>query len=266
MVGDIVSTDKSSGWVKVSDLGVRFPNKNGAVVALHSINLELQRGEFGIVIGPSGCGKSTLLHILAGINDHYEGQALHAGVPPKEMTHKTALILQDYGLFPWKTVWDNVALGLRIRKYDKVERTNEVNRVLQQLGIAHLHDRYPRELSGGQRQRVAIARALALKPDLLLMDEPFSALDALTREELHDVVLQLWQEQGMTILLVTHNIEEAAYLGQRIFVMSPSPGTIIDTVVNISAGSQTFRGQREYYDLCHRLRTSLKKETDDIEV
>lgn len=239
---------------------MEYEGQADKVVAIDSTSLHINKGEIGVLIGPSGCGKSTLLHILAGVKRDYHGQVLHASGSAQEAHKKTALILQDYGLFPWKTVQENVALGLRIRKFSKEIISEKVDQVLQQIGIIHLKNRYPRELSGGQRQRVAIARSLALEPDLLLMDEPFSALDALTREELQDLVINLWQQRQMSVLLVTHSIEEAAYLGQRIFVMSHSPGRIIKTVENPLAGDAALRGKPEFYELCTLLRSHLKRE------
>jgi taurine transport system ATP-binding protein len=243
--------------VMVRDVSVEYLHKGKIVKAVQSVNLTLHQGEIGVIIGPSGCGKSTLLHVLAGLNRNYRGEVrINSGFNHGEVD--TAIILQDYGLFPWKTVWENVALGLKIREYPKeriMERTEEI---LVQMGMLQFSRRYPSQLSGGQRQRVAIARALALKPQLLLMDEPFSALDALTREELQELLLSIWQDSGMGILLVTHNIEEAVYLGKRIFVMSPSPGTIIHEVVNPLAGDRNSRGKREFYELCSSLRSMLK--------
>jgi taurine transport system ATP-binding protein len=241
--------------VMVRDVSVEYLHKGKIVKAVQSVNLTLHQGEIGVIIGPSGCGKSTLLHVLAGLNRNYRGEVrINSGFNHGEVD--TAIILQDYGLFPWKTVWENVALGLKIRKYPRImERTKEI---LVQMGMLQLSMRYPSQLSGGQRQRVAIARALALKPQLLLMDEPFSALDALTREELQELLLGIWQDSGMGILLVTHNIEEAVFLGKRIFIMSPSPGTIIHEVVNPLAGDRNSRGKREFYELCSSLRSMLK--------
>ncbi len=258
----MLQINQSKPLIEVNDLSVKYASQQGTVTAIDAVNLQLHRGEIGVLIGPSGCGKSTLLHILAGIKQDYIGQLLYTGMPTDKADLNTALILQDYGLFPWKTVRENIGLGLSIRNKSKSEIAKAIEQVAQQLGISHLMERYPKALSGGQRQRVAIARALALKPDLLLMDEPFSALDALTREELQDLVIALWKEEQMSVLLVTHSIEEAAYLGQQIYVMSPSPGQIIASVRNDYAGEPSFRGKPEFYQLCHELRSYLKKERE----
>lgn len=248
----------SKNFIEVNSLQVEYTQQSNRVTALQSVNLTLEQGKIGVLIGPSGSGKSTLLHVLAGMNSYYAGQVSINSKPPSITSMSTALILQDYGLLPWKNVWSNVALGLDIRKVDPAMISEKVEAILKSLGLANLAYRYPAQLSGGQRQRVAIARALALKPELLLMDEPFSSLDALTREELQELLLELWQDSNMTILLVTHGIEEAAFLGQKIFAMSSLPGRIIGTVDNHLAGDINTRGKSEYYELCSHLRSLLR--------
>ncbi|MFZ7103657.1 MAG: ABC transporter ATP-binding protein [Peptococcaceae bacterium] len=245
-------------YLEVKSLQVEYLQQDNSFIALQSADLTLEKGKIGVLIGPSGSGKSTLLHVLAGLKNEFGGQVLVKGGPASVTNKGTALILQDYGLLPWKTVWHNTALGLEIRKFNSGDIRNHVEKILNKLGILALAGRYPVQLSGGQRQRVAIARALALEPELLLMDEPFSSLDALTREELQDLLLQIWQETRMTILLVTHGIEEAVFLGQKIFVMSSAPGRIIKTVDNKLAGDINSRGKQEYYELCSRLRSLLR--------
>ena len=165
-----------------------------------------------------------------------------------------ALILQDYGLLPWKTVWQNVALGLQIRGTPVSEQRRLVGELLYRLGIAELGNRYSKQLSGGQRQRVAIARSLALNPELLLMDEPFSSLDALTREELQDTLLQVWRRTSLTIVLVTHSIEEAVFLGRKVLVLSPRPGRLLAEIENHNAGDADFRSRPEFHRRCNQIR------------
>lgn len=164
----------------------------------------------------------------------------------------TALIMQDYGLLPWKTVFQNAALGLQIRRLP----TEAAKQALDEVGIAHLASRWPNQLSGGQRQRVAIARALALSPDLLLMDEPFSALDALTREEMQDLLLKIWQRHQTSMVLVTHSIPEAVYIGRQILVLSPGPGRVIGYFRNSAVGD---RKSKEFYEMVNAVRTALEK-------
>ena len=182
-------------FLSIKSLKVDYEQKGEIVTALDSVNLSLPRGKRGVIIGPSGCGKSTLITVLAGLNSNYSGDVQINGKPPV-VGGETALILQDFGLLPWKTVWDNVVLGLKLRKKTTAEINIAVETVLKKLGLSSLAKRYPAQLSGGQRQRVAIARALVLEPRLLLMDEPFSSLDALTREEIQDFLLKIWEEPG----------------------------------------------------------------------
>ncbi|AQS58131.1 ABC transporter ATP-binding protein [Desulforamulus ferrireducens] len=247
-----------ANYLSVKDLQVAYLQKGKTIKALDAVDLSLSQGKTGVIIGPSGCGKSTLFNVLAGLNQDYVGQVLIDGKVPQG-GGETALILQDYGLLPWKTVWDNVVLGLQLRGKATPEMQGQVERVLDKLGLLSLAKRYPAQLSGGQRQRVAIARALVLEPKLLLMDEPFSSLDALTREEIQDFLLEIWQETKLTILLITHNIEEAVFLGQQIFVMSPGPGRVIQVVTNEMAGDHELRGKLPFLEMCSSLRSLLHR-------
>jgi len=244
-------------YLSIKALQVSYVQNSQSTPALKDFTLSLPRGSIGVLIGPSGCGKSTLLSILANLNQNYQGTVLIDGQTPKE-SDATALILQEYGLLPWKSVWDNVKLGLQIRGLAKQEAVLRTEQILKRLGLFDLSKRYPVQLSGGQRQRVAIARSLVLGPELLLMDEPFSSLDALTREEMQDFLLQLWQETSLTILLITHNIEEAVFLGHKIFVMSKCPGTIIKEYANPLTGDYSARGKLEFLELANSLRLSLR--------
>lgn len=247
-------------YLDIQSLQVDFGQKNKSHNVLNNVNLQLPQGKIGVLIGPSGCGKSTLLNVLANLNQDYRGQVSINGQPP--LVHRgIALILQDYGLLPWKNVWNNIQLGLEIRKIPKDESRARNEAILKKMGIADLKKRYPVQLSGGQKQRVAIARSLVLEPELLLMDEPFSSLDALNREEMQDILMQIWQETNLTILLITHSIEEAVFLGQKIFVMSACPGTIIKTFDNPIAGDYSSRGKVEFLDMCNTLRSYLRKES-----
>ena len=244
-------------YLSIEALQVGYGQNNQYTPALRDCSLSLPFGSIGVLIGPSGCGKSTLLNVLAGLNRNYRGTVLINGKSPQEST-ATALILQEYGLLPWKTVGDNIRLGLQIRGCSKPETIKKTEKILTRLGLFNLNKRYPVQLSGGQRQRVAIARSLVLEPELLLMDEPFSSLDALTREEMQDFLLHLWQETNLTILLITHNIEEAVFLGQKIFVMSACPGTIIKEYTNPLAGDYSARGKMEFLELANSLRAGLR--------
>jgi NitT/TauT family transport system ATP-binding protein len=248
----------NNDYLSIKSLKVEYMQNGQAFSALDSVDLSLPQGKTGVIIGPSGCGKSTLLNVLAGLNPRYSGEVLIEGRPPAG-GGKTALILQDYGLLPWKTVWDNVILGMQLRKKTPRETKTAAEAVLDKLGLLPLARRYPAQLSGGQRQRVAIARALILDLKLLLMDEPFSSLDALTREDIQDFLLKIWEETKLTILLITHNIEEAVFLGQKIFIMSPCPGKIEQEVDNKMAGDYNLRGRVQFLEMCSFLRSFLHR-------
>jgi len=226
--------------------------------ALSAINLNVKKGESWALIGPSGCGKSSLLFLIAGLLFPQKGMVEVLGQAVTRPREDVALILQDYGLFPWKNVRDNIALGLKLRGYAKKYQNEKVNSLLETMGLAEFGSKYPSQLSGGQQQRVAVARALALQPALLLMDEPFSALDALTRESLQEMLLDIWLQQKMTLVFVTHNIEEAVFLGEYIAIFSPRPGTIKKIVANKGMGSKNYRATTEYYRRCSEVRKILE--------
>lgn len=224
---------------------------------LHDINMRVEKGEICSVIGPSGCGKSTLLKIIAGLLHDYDGTAMIDGVPVDPKRQRVGFMPQNYGLLPWKTVRENVELGGRIR-HERV-RENETASMMQRLGIDTFGERYPKELSGGQQQRVGLARAFLLRPDVLLMDEPFSALDAITREEMQEVFLSLWHEQHVTTVLVTHYVEEALYLGQRIVILADAPGRIAEVLDNPLFGCIDQRNKVEFFRMSCYLREQIKK-------
>jgi len=236
----------------------------------------VEAGEAWAVIGPSGCGKTTLLYLLAGLRQPTEGRSAErpysiriAGEPLVRPRPTTGLILQDYGLLPWATVRENAGLGLRLREFygpdGRHAPANEVvgiiaervNLWLERLGIAFITDKYPGQISGGQRQRTAIARTLVLRPDLLLMDEPFASLDAPTREDLQNLTVELQREQKLTTVIVTHNIEDAAFLGERILVLAHPPHREPVVVENPMAGQAGYRSQSAFLDKCNELRRLL---------
>jgi len=246
--------------VLVEDLSVTYRQTNASIQALNGVTFSVKGGETCAIIGPSGCGKTTLLYVLAGLRTGFSGRVLINGKPVQPQRRETALILQDYGLLPWKTVWQNVILGPQLRGLAVPETFNKCEAILRQLGLADLRHLFPGQLSGGQRQRVAIARALAIEPDLLLMDEPFSSLDALTREMLQDNLLAVWKQKRITVVIVTHSIEEAVYLGQKIIVLSPRPARVIGQVDNPAVGSPARRKQAGFHHVCSRLREMLQVE------
>ena len=202
----------------------KTPGKD--VVALKDINLEIKQGEFVCLLGPSGCGKSTLLNAVAGFALPSDGEITVDGKRITGPGPDRGMVFQEYALFPWMTITQNIAFGLEVQKKSKTEIDLTVNQLLELLHLTDFRDRFTKDLSGGMRQRVAIARVLALDSPIMLMDEPFGALDALTRRNLQDELLRIWEKLGKTIIFVTHSIEESIYLADRIVVMTYRPGTV----------------------------------------
>ena len=236
---------------------------NGLMInALHDIDLAFAPGDRWAVIGPSGSGKTSLLLLLAGLLFPTSGRVFYHNIPVCGPVSGVSLILQDYGLFSWKTVLDNAMLGLVIKKAATPADRQKVLHLLGMLGIADQLPKYPAQLSGGQRQRVAIARALATAPKCLLMDEPFSALDAITREHLQEALLVLWKSYHFTMILVTHSIEEAVFLGNKIAVLSPGPGQLLKVVTNNRMEDGPDRNSAHFYRQCSLVRTCLEGGTD----
>ena len=227
--------------------------------ALQHLNLQVESGQSLAIIGPSGCGKSSMLRLAAGLIHPNGGRVLVDGAPIEKPRKQTALILQNFGLLPWKTVYVNAELGLRIQKAPASQRKERTLEALQRVGLQDFAKSYPAQLSGGMQQRLAIARALACDIDTLLMDEPLSALDALLREEMQDTLLSLWKEKRYTQLLVTHSIEEAVYLGQHIMVMAPQPGRIVAHINNAHKADTDYRNTNEFFAQCKAVRAALER-------
>lgn len=203
-----------------------FSSGQREVIALKGITLAINNGEFVSILGPSGCGKSTLLNAIAGFSLPTSGRLVANGVEVTQPGPDRGMVFQEYALFPWMTVADNISFGLKIKKLPKQEIRERVDTLLAKLQLLDFRDRFPKDLSGGMKQRVAIARVLALDPPMMLMDEPFGALDALTRRNLQDELLRIWMEFRKTVIFVTHSIEESIYLADRVVVMTYRPGTI----------------------------------------
>jgi ABC-type nitrate/sulfonate/bicarbonate transport system ATPase subunit len=212
--------------LQISRVSKRFELAGDTIEALSPIELAIARGEFVCLIGASGCGKSTLLRIIAGFETASAGEVLVAGKPVAGPGPDRGMVFQDYGLFPWMTVRQNIGFGPTQRGLPRPEVRDIAQRYAGMVGLARFADRYPHQLSGGMKQRVAIARVLANEADVLLMDEPFGALDALTRTKLQEELLEIWQRTRTTIVFVTHSVEEAVLLGDRVIVMSAAPGRI----------------------------------------
>jgi len=195
-------------------------------VSLSDINLTIEDGEFLSILGPSGCGKSTLLEILAGLQEPSAGEIIFDGQELKGTSRKRGVVFQDPSLYPWRTVSQNVELGLEIRGADKKQRKVSVQKYLDMVGLSGFEHKYPHHLSGGMKQRAGLARALANHPEVLLMDEPFGAVDHLTRLQLQDDLLHIWEAEKKTVVFITHDVSEAVFLGDRVVLLSPRPGRI----------------------------------------
>lgn len=250
--------------IRLESLTYTYPNQ---LSIFERFDWQARRGEAWAVLGPSGCGKTTLLYLLAGLHTPTSGRVLIDGQPLERPRPHTGLILQDYGLLPWATVRQNAELGLRVRTFygpDGKHAPQDFRPVvdldpwLARLGLAEFQKQYPGQISGGQRQRTAIARTLALQPDLLLMDEPFSSLDAPTRQSLQKLMLELWVEQELTLVIVTHAIEEAAMLGKQILVLGLPPNRQPVIVDNPQAGEAGYRQSAAYQATCQALRENME--------
>ncbi|GII92537.1 ABC transporter ATP-binding protein [Sinosporangium siamense] len=229
--------------------------------ALHDIHLDVRTGEFLTLVGPSGCGKSTLLDLLAGLTAPTHGEILLDGVPIEGPGLDRGIVFQQYALFPWRTALANVEFGLEAKDTKKRERRERARHFLDLVGLSGFAERYPHELSGGMRQRVAIARSLAFDPDVLLMDEPFAALDAQTRETLQEELLRIWEKTQKTVVFITHGIDEAVYLGQRVAVMTSRPGRIKHVLdVEFEAREGDLRADARFGDYRHVVWTLLRDE------
>jgi NitT/TauT family transport system ATP-binding protein len=224
---------------KISLRGVSkvFSARGRQVTALQDVSLDVHSGEFLVIVGPSGCGKSTLLDLLGGLGTVSAGEIAINGEPVTGPGPDRGIVFQQYALLPWRTALSNIEFGLEAAGASRRDRADRARHFLDLVGLSGFADRYPHELSGGMKQRVAIARSLAVDPDVLLMDEPFAALDAQTRDTLQDELLRIWEQTGKTVVFITHGIDEAVYLGQRVAVMTSRPGRI-KQVVEIPLGSR----------------------------
>ncbi|SFC21461.1 ABC transporter ATP-binding protein [Butyrivibrio sp. YAB3001] len=213
-------------YIHIENAGKTFSENGVEFTSLANVNLDIEKGEFICLLGPSGCGKSTLLNAIAGFDLANHGSIKIDGKEVTAPSTKNVTIFQNYGLLPWRTVIKNVELGLEAKVKDKAARREQAVKYLKMVKLDNFANSFPRQLSGGMKQRVAIARALAVEPDIIFMDEPFGALDAITRMKLQDDILDICKNEKKTIIFVTHDIEEAVYLADRIVVMTPNPGTV----------------------------------------
>jgi NitT/TauT family transport system ATP-binding protein len=254
---------------------VRNPEtrKQERFVALEDFNLSIAPGEFVVIVGPSGCGKSTLLDIISGLVRPATGNIFIDGHKVTGPALDRGFIMQGYALFPWRTVWRNIEYGLEVKKIPKRQRPAIIERFIDLVDLKGFEQRYPSELSGGMRQRVAIARSLAYDPEVLLMDEPFAAVDAQTREALQDELMRIWEKTTKTVIFVTHSIEEAVLLGDRIVVMTPHPGRIkavTETNLPRPRSAASMRNSEEFnwlgykiWELLHNESSTTANPTDE---
>lgn len=236
--------------VRVDDVGKQYAGSQGPVQALEDVSFEVEPGEFVCLVGPSGSGKTTLFRVVAGLESPTSGTVSLNGTPVTEPNADMGIVFQEYHLFPWRTVRGNIAFGLEQAAVPADERERRVQHLVDLVGLDGFEESYPKDLSGGMKQRVGLARALAVDPALLLMDEPFGAVDAQTKEMLQTELLEIWEQTGKTVLFVTHDIEEAVKLADRVVVMAKDPGRIRD-VVEIDLPrprSRTDEAFGEYYE------------------
>jgi NitT/TauT family transport system ATP-binding protein len=248
--------------IEVEDLSLTFETGDGPVFALSEVNLTVKAGDFVSFIGPSGCGKTTLLRVIADLERQTAGRISVNGVSPEaaRLARAYGYVFQAPALYPWRTVERNVMLPLEIMGLNAAERRDRAARYLDLVNLKGFEKKFPWQLSGGMQQRVSIARALSFEPDLLLMDEPFGALDEITRDHLNEQLLRLWERTGKTVVFVTHSIPEAVFLSSKIVVMSPRPGRIIDVIDCDLPSDRTLdaRESSEFAAIAHRVREGLK--------
>ena len=248
--------------IEAKNLDLTFETGDGSIQALRDVTLEIGKGEFVSFIGPSGCGKTTFLRVVAGLETPTGGEVRVNGMSPDEARRDRAYgyVFQEAGLYPWRTIAGNVRLPLEIMGYSKSDMADRVNRVLELVELSGFENKHPWQLSGGMQQRASIARALAFDADILLMDEPFGALDEIVRDHLNEQLLRLWDHTGKTIGFVTHSIPEAVYLSTRIVVMSPRPGRITDVIENPLPRKRPLdiRDTPEFLEVAQRIRKGLR--------
>ena len=251
-------TEGGGSSVQVSGVSKQYASEQGTVQALADVNFGVDSGELVCIVGPSGCGKTTLFRILAGLEPATRGEVTLNGTAVTEPTPNMGIVFQEYHLFPWRTVRGNIAFGLeKAVGLDGTDREQRVQQLVDLVGLAGFEDSYPKSLSGGMKQRVALARALAIDPALLLMDEPFGAVDAQTRERLQAELLAIWGETGKTILFVTHDVEEAVTLADRVVVMGKNPGQI-NEIVSIDLARPRSRGDAAFGDYSEQVRSLIE--------
>jgi len=261
IVSDQTRADDASA-IEIRGLSLIFTTADAPVIALSNIDLSIRRGEFVSFIGPSGCGKTTLMRVVADLERQTEGHISVNGVSPREarLARAYGYVFQAPALYPWRSVLANVTLPLEIMGLPRQERRARAAKYLEMVGLTGFERKFPWQLSGGMQQRVSIARALSFEPQLLLMDEPFGALDEITRDHLNEHLIRLWEQTRKTVVFVTHSISEAVFLSTRIVVMSPRPGRIIEVIESSlpTRRSLDIRDTPEFLAVAHRVREALR--------
>ncbi len=256
--------EKAQDDIHLKNIEMKYTNNNGDVTtALNGVSLDILNGEFISLLGPSGCGKTTILRIIADLLKPTSGIVTISGKTPRQirLEHQYGIVFQNPVLYDWRTVKKNICLPLELLKWKKQEQEERAMEMLDLVGLSHCADMHPYQLSGGMQQRVGIARALAMDPEILLMDEPFSALDEFTRERLNEDLLKIWQKTGKTILFVTHNIPESVFLSEKVFVLSAHPGRL-SAVIDIDLPrprTAEMRDSPEFYSLVAKIRDSFEE-------
>ena len=257
----------SSIAIDARDVGLRFDTGDGYVEALKGVNLNVNSGEFVSLIGPSGCGKTTFLRVVAALEEPTSGQMMVNGMSPDEARRARAYgyVFQAAGLYPWRTIFRNVCLPLEVMRFSREERAERARKAIDMVGLGGFENRFPWQLSGGMQQRASIARALCFDAEILLMDEPFGALDEIVRDRLNEHLLSLWRSTGKTVAFVTHSIPEAVYLSTKIVVMSSRPGRITDVIKSPLGRNRPLeiRDTPEFLEVAQRVRAGLRSSHDD---
>ena len=249
--------------IEIENVTKTFATDHSKILVLDNVSFSVGKDEFVCLVGPSGCGKSTLLRIIAGLEKPDSGRILFRGQPVTKPIPKIAMVFQLFGLFPWKTALENVEVPLEVLGLPKQNRMHVAQEYLQMVGLEGFEDTYPHDLSGGMKQRVGIARALALKPEVLLMDEPFSSLDELTAKTLRELVLNIWRNPTLptnNFIMVSHNVEEAVFMADRVIVMSPRPGKVVgEARISIPRPRSKYLRDKEYFGYVDEVVDLLEK-------
>jgi len=245
--------------LEITNLVKQFPKEDGALVAIDNFNLKVEEGEFVCVLGPSGCGKTTLLRMIAGLDKPTSGSIVLKGEEIKSTGPDRGMVFQDFALFPWRTVRKNIEFGLEIKNIPAAQRHKTSDKYIELVGLKGFEDSHPYELSGGMKQRVGIARALANDPSILLMDEPFGALDAQTRNQMQKELLRVWKETKKTVVFITHSVDEAVFLADRVVVLTTRPSKVKE-IFKIEQERPRDRASPEFLALRKRILTELEIE------